>query len=174
MTITAVQTSVENAPQVGQPGMPYDSSHFSDVVSKRAIVDMAPGSYVFISGGDCDLPNVTGEASDGDGGIVLMSQEKASTVGYKAGDLVPVMRIGRVWVYSETAGVDAATPYIRFTAATSPTRPLGGFLNGADSGKAVQRTGVTVVRGVGAAGNMVLQLSAGAAGATGATGPTGT
>lgn len=173
MSLTAVQTSVDNAPQFGQPGMPYDSSLFQDVVSKRAVQDIPAGAYVQIVGGDCDLPGLTGEVSGGDGGVALSSHEKATGVGYKAGDMVPVMRVGRVWVYSETAATDAATPYIRFTANTAPTRPIGGFLNGADSGKAVQRTGITVVRGIGAAGNIVIQLNAGAAGATGATGPTG-
>ncbi len=160
MTTTCVQTSVDTAPAIGAPGMLYDSSAFKDVRTVRATVDVPFGAYVAIDeDGDGFLPGLTGDVTGLDGGIALHSQEFATEVGYKAGDLMSVMTTGKVWVAFETLIEAGASVDVRFTANTAPTRPIGGVLFGTDSGKAVARPGLTAFRGTTAAGVGVLQLN---------------
>lgn len=155
----SVQLSVDPAPGVPLPGMLGDSSGAKDVVSCIAAVDLPAGSFVTIIDGVATLPAVTTDVSAGDVGVVLSSHENPTQCGWKAKDVVPVLRVGRVWMYSETAMTGGALPFIRFTANTGPTRPVGEALNGADTAKAVQRPGVRCVRGTAAAGPVLVQLS---------------
>jgi hypothetical protein len=157
MTTTQVQTTVDLAPQLGAAGMMYDSSSFKDVVSCRAQEDIPFGAYVRIIGGDCELPDTTGEVTADDGGIALHSQEFATEAGYKAGDIVNVMRVGRVWVTTEDAAAAGASPFIRFTTNVAPNGSIRSA--DADTGKAVQKPGVTYYRGNTAAGLAVLMLN---------------
>lgn len=160
MTTTAVQTAVDNAPAIGVPGMLYDSSTAKDVVSVRATADIPFGSWVAIDeDGEGYLPALTGDVTDTDGGIALHSHEYATGGGYKQGDIMAVIKTGRVWVYAEETVEASSSPTVRFTANTTPTRPIGGILAGTDSGKAVARKGVTVYRGNAGAGLAVLQLN---------------
>jgi hypothetical protein len=159
MADLAVQTSMTNNPDVGRPGLPYDSSHFQDVVSCRAQEAIPFGSYVRIIGGDCELADTTGEVTGSDGGIALATQNKATqTGGYAAGDIVPVMRAGRCWVPAEEAIVVGTQPFVRFTA-NGAGKVQGGFAATADTAKAVQKPGLIVYRGVAGAGLMVVQLN---------------
>ncbi len=163
MPDTSVQTSVVNAPAVGQTGMLYDSDGQKDVVSCRAQEAIPFGSYVRIIGGDCELPDSTGEVTGDDGGIALHSHEFASGAGgtgggYAAGDIVAVLRSGRVWVSTEDALANGASPFLRFT--TNGALVQGGIRGAdADTARAVQKPGITCYRGVGAAGLAVLQLN---------------
>lgn len=155
----AVQTSMSNNPDVGRPGMRYDSSHFQDIVSCRAQEAIPFGSYVRIIGGDCELADNTGEVTGNDGGVALATQNKATQAGgYAAGDIVAVMRAGRVWVPTEEAIAVGVQPFIRFTA-NGAGKVQGGFLNTADTARAVQKPGAVMYRGVAGAGLAVLQLN---------------
>jgi hypothetical protein len=157
MAEVGVQTSVDASPAVGLAGMPYDSSHFQDVVSCRAQEAIPFGAWVRIIGSDCELPDSSGEVTAGDGGVALATHNAATGgVGYAAGDIVPVMRVGRVWISTEEAIAVGAQPFIRFTANAGRQN---GFLNTADTARAVQRTGVAMYRGVAAAGLGVLQIN---------------
>ncbi len=159
MTTTCVQTSVDNAPAVAAAGMLFDSSAFKEVRSVRATEDIPFGAWVAIEGEEGSLPALTGDVTALDGGIALHSQEFATEEGYKEGDMMAVLTTGKVWVSTETTVAAASTPEIRFTANTTPTRPIGGILEGTDSGKAVARPGVTIYRGNASAGLAVLQLN---------------
>ncbi|MDB4995195.1 MAG: hypothetical protein JWM74_2627 [Myxococcaceae bacterium] len=154
----AVQTTMTNNPDVGRAGMPYDSSQFQDVVSCRAQEAIPFGAFVRIVGTDCELPDSSGEVTGSDGGVALATQNKATQAGgYAAGDIVPVMRAGRVWVPAEELIAVGTQPFIRFT--TNAAKVQGGFAATADTARAVQKPGVTVYRGVAAAGLMVVQLN---------------
>jgi hypothetical protein len=157
MSTTQVQLTVDNQPALGAPGMLYDASYFKDVVSCRALVDIPFGAYVDIIGNTCELPTTTGKVTGNDGGVAIQSQEFATEAGYKAGDLVNVLRVGRIWVSTEDANADGSSPFIRFTANVAPVGSIRG--TDADAGKAVQKPGVTIFRGNAAAGLAVLQLN---------------
>jgi len=158
MTTTAVQTTVDNSPAAAAPGMLYDSSMFKDVVTCRALEDIPFGCYVRIVGSTCEIPDSTGEVTADDGGIAVHSQEFATEGGYKTGDLVNVMRAGRIWVTTEDTCADGISPFIRFT--TNAALIQGGIRGAdADTAKAVQKPGVTIYRGNGGAGLAVLMLN---------------
>lgn len=159
---TAVQTTVVSDPQVGFSGGIYDSGE-KDVISCIAQGPIAFGQFVKISASNCIVPALTGDVTGYDGGIALADPVKASSgsssapVGaYAAGDIVQVMRRGRVWVSTEGALAAQARPFVRFT--VNGGLVPGGIRVDADAGKAVQPTGVRVYRGVAAAGLAVLQL----------------
>lgn len=173
MADLAVQTTVTTAPAIGAPGMAYDSSLVQDVISKVALVDIPFGAFVKVTADGCTLPGASGDVTGAGRGIALLDPGRGTGVGYKAGDIVAVMQLGRVWVLTEEAVTAYTSPYVRFTANTSPTRAVGSFLAGADSGKAVQPTGMRYWSTNGAAGLAVIEILPGEGGATGPAGPTG-
>lgn len=162
----SVQTSTAN-PAIGAPGMCSDDG-FNDIVSKKATEAIPFGSYVVLSGDNCSLPDASGDVASGKGGIALHDPGKPTTDGYKAGDIVQVLRRGRAFVTNSTGTATAyGTVYVVHT--------TGAFRGTTDAG-ATALPGATYSRG-GAGGALVeveLTMGAvGAAGATGATGPTG-
>lgn len=185
MTITAVQTSVTAFPDAGVEGMLYDDGSFKDVIPKIALVDIPFGAFVKITSAGCTLPALTGDVTATGRGVALQDQTKATQVGYKAGDVVNVLQQGRCWIRAEgTESLTAyASPYVRYTANTTPTRPIGGWAGTSDSGKNVQPAGVRMFSSTLAGGGLaVVEMqpynagatgAVGATGATGATGPTG-
>ena len=149
-----VQTAITAEPSAGYPGLIYDTGP-KDVVSCVAQEDIPFGAYVRVSGGYCELADDAAEVTDGEGGVALATPTRPSGLGHKQGDVVPVMLQGRVWVATEQAIAAQATPFVRF--AGEGTK--GGWRNDADDASAAQPSGVSVYRGVGAAGLAVLQLN---------------
>jgi hypothetical protein len=142
-----------------------------DVISCIAQEDIPFGSYVRVSGGNCELADDTGEVTAGEGGVAMRVPTRVQGVGHKQGEIVPVMRQGRIWVQTEEGVAAQANPFVRFTADTG--KPKGGWRNDADSAKAVQPSGVSVFRGSAGAGFICLQLNYPGSSQRGATGPAG-
>lgn len=157
MALSAVQTTITNEPTIGAPGMLYDSEGQKDVVSCRAREAIPFGAYVRIDGGECELADSTGEVTGDDGGVALHGHALPTGVGYAEGDMVPVLRSGRVWIATEEAIANGVQPFIRFT--TNGGNTQGGWRNDADTARAVQKPGITMYRGNGAAGLAVVQLN---------------
>lgn len=151
-----VQNTITAEPTVGLAGLAYDTGPY-DVISCIAQEDIPFGAYVRVNGGYCEIGDDTGEVTGGEGGVAMRVPTRISGAGHKQGEMVPVMRQGRIWVMTEEAVAAQANPFVRFTADTN--KPKGGWLNTADTGKAVQPAGVSVFRGNTAAGLAVLQLS---------------
>jgi hypothetical protein len=158
MSLTSVQTTITNDPTIGAPGMLYDSEGQKDVVSCRAQEAIPFGAYVRIIGGECELADSSAEVTADDGGVALHGHNVPTGVGYAAGDMVPVLRSGRVWVTTEDAIANGAQPFIRFT--TNSGNVQGNWRGAdADTARAVQKPGITMYRGNGAAGLAVVQLN---------------
>lgn len=87
---------------------------------------------------------------------------------------VPVLSVGFIVVYSETALAYGEVPCVRFTTATDGT-DLGQIRSGTDSGKAVALPGARADETTSGAGLVRIRVAmgGGGAGSTGATGPTG-
>lgn len=153
-----VQASITNEPSVGAAGMIYDSAQHHDIQTYIAQEDIPYGSYVRISGGYCELPDTSGEVT-GKGGVAVRDNVMRPTgVGYLAGDAVPVMTVGRIWVATEQAIAAQASPFIRFAAGAGGSAK-GAWRNDADTASAVQvAAGVHMYRGVGGAGFAVVEL----------------
>lgn len=160
----SVQTTITAEPAIGAPGQIYDSGPFHDIVSLIAQEDIPFGAAVRINGMYCELPDNSGEVT-GQFGVALKDASKpapgvyTTTVGgYKAGDVVSVMKTGRVWISSETALANGAAPFVRFAAGAGGSQQ-GAWRNDADTATAVQPTsGVHVFRGNAAAGLAVIEL----------------
>jgi hypothetical protein len=160
----SVQTTITAEPAIGAPGQIYDSGPFHDIVSLIATEDIPFGCAVAINGMYCELPDSTGEVT-GQIGVAVKDASKPgpgvytpSLGGYKAGDVVFVMKTGRVWVATETALANGAAPFIRYAAGAGGTQQ-GAWRNTIDTTTALQPTsGVHVYRGVAAAGVAVIEL----------------
>jgi hypothetical protein len=132
---TAAQLSVTDAPTILQPGQLFDLGNH-DIVSKVCTEDVPFGVFVNISGDTCELPDTLGEAN-GDGGIALIDPTKGSprdglTVpGYKSGDVVRVLRRGRVCILAEEALAVGDTLFVRYATGTGTQK--GAFRNDADT-----------------------------------------
>jgi len=152
-----VQNTITSEPAVGRAGMPYDSGPH-DVISCIAQEDIPFGAYVRVSGGNCEIADDTGEVTAGEGGVALRVPTKVTGQGHKQGDLVPVMRQGRVWVDAEQGIAAQANPFVRFVAGAGGT-VKGAWRNDADTASAVAPSGISVFRGSAGAGLVVLQLN---------------
>lgn len=152
---TAVQTTITNDPAIGMPGMIYDSEDH-DSISCVAQEDIPFGAVVRVSGQYCELPDSSAEVTTGEVGVALHDPVKVG--GYKTGDIVAVMRRGRVWVATEQAVAAQADPFVRFAAGAGGANK-GAIRNDADTATAVAPAGMSVYRGVGGAGLAVLQLA---------------
>jgi len=129
-----VQTSISANAAAGAPGQVYDlGGPRPDIVSKRAQEPIAFGSYVSFIGEDCELSDTTGEVTGRQGGIALIDQSKPSGAGYVAGDMVRVMRKGRVWVATEQQVTAQASAFTRFAG----TGAQGAWRADADTANAV-------------------------------------
>lgn len=116
-----VQTSVAN-PALAKPGMLVDGG-FTDIVSKIASEDIPFGVAVALSGDYCELPDTSLEVT-GMAGIALHDASKPSggsvvnggtvTGGYRTGDIVRVLRQGRVWVQVANTVAIGDVPNVRY------------------------------------------------------------
>lgn len=155
---SAVQTTITQSPAAGVPGELYDTGATKDVISKVALVDIPFGAFVKITDAGVTLPAASGDVTGVGRGVALLAPEKASGVGYKAGDIVNVLQSGRVWVQTETAVTAYVSPFVRFTA-NGGNNP-GGYRNDADTARAVQPPGCRMFNTIAVAGMAVLELLA--------------
>lgn len=153
----AVQTTLTQEPAIGRAGMIYDSGP-KDVITCIAQEAIPFGSVVRISTQYCELPDSSGEVTAGEMGVAVEGPVLASGVGYAIGDLVPVMRQGRIWVNTEQAVAAQADPFVRFAAGAGGSAK-GAIRNDADTATAVAPSGISVYRGNTGAGLAVLQLN---------------
>lgn len=120
--MAAVQIGLVTNPAQAVPGMLVDSQ-FVDVVSKIATEDIPFGVAVAINGDNCELPDTSGEVT-GVAGIAILDPNKPSggsqvnggtmTGGYKTGDIVAVLRRGRVWVQVANAVTAGSNVQVRY------------------------------------------------------------
>lgn len=153
----SVQTTFTQDPAIGAPGLIYDGGSFHDIVSLIAQEDIPFGTFVRISGQYCELPDATGEVTGNPGGVAVADASHSTTSGYKAGDIVAVMKTGRIWVATEQAIAAGAAPFVRFGSGAGGTQK-GAWRNDADTATAVQPTNVHMFRGVAGAGLAVVEL----------------
>lgn len=160
----SVQTTFTIDPAIGTPGQMYDSGAFHDVVTLIATEAIPFGAAVKINGMYCSLPAASGDVT-GELGVALKDGSKPAPGaftptlgGFSAGDPVPVMKTGRVWIATETGLANGAAPFVRYAAGAGGTQK-GAWRNDADTATAVQpTTGVHVYRAVAAAGLAVVEL----------------
>lgn len=150
-----VQTTVDARPAAGVPGQIYDGGEFHDIQRYIASEDIPFGALVRIVGDYCERPDNAGEVTGVMAGIAVKSDEVPTQTGWKAGDIVPVMTVGRIWVLSETAQADQSTPFFR----TAGAGTQGAARNDADGGNATQRPGFTVYRASTGTAAVVLNLA---------------
>lgn len=118
MSITSVQTTMTVAPANGAAGMLYDDGP-RDVITRIAAEAIPFGRLVCIaSDGTVELPDSAGEVTGLDRGVALHDPTKPTGEGYAAGDPVPVLIAGKVWIEAESGQTIAALtqPYVRHTA----------------------------------------------------------
>lgn len=150
MSLTVVQTTVTVTPAKGAPGMLYDDAPVQNVINKICQVAIPFGAFCKVTGQYCTLPASSADVLSPGRGIALWDPGKpgpqaGSTGGYQIGDIAAILMEGRVWIQLEASAsqvLSYTAPYIRYTANTTPTRPVGGFTSSADSGKAVQAPGL--------------------------------
>lgn len=151
----AVQSSITNDPQVGAPGLIYDTGPH-DIQTYIAQENIPFGCYVKISGQYVELPDTIAEVQ-GKGGIALRDDAHITGQGYLAGEEVPVMTFGRAWVATEQAIAAQAQPFVRYATGTGTQQ--GGWRNDVDSTTAIQPSNVHCYRGVGGAGLAVMEIA---------------
>jgi hypothetical protein len=162
------QNLITGAPPVGMAGLIYDSSPANDIVTKTCQNDIPFGAVVRISGEYCDLPTTAAEITDGEVGVAVRNPtamgvnivaNPTGTVMHRKGDPIPVMVRGRIWAPAEQAMAAQANPFVRF----GGTGQKGSIRNDADIvatvAGAAQPPGMSVYRGSGAPGLVVLQLN---------------
>jgi hypothetical protein len=143
----AFQTAITRSPAAAFEGMLADSNHV-DVVSKLAKTTTAPGRAVRLDTADtfeqASVPSaaaqVTGDATTAPCIGVTFGDVTALTNPYVAGDPMPVLRKGEVWVIREDAGDHSTPVYIRHTANGGNT-VIGGFAGAAGTGLSLAPVG---------------------------------
>jgi hypothetical protein len=103
------------------PGMLCDNHSLEGIVSYRAAVAFQPGLVLELNGSGQVQPPIAGSANKIAGVGVYLSTNPPG--GYQAGDMVPVLRKGRVWVTGNGA------------AAATDGDALRLYVNGAHGGK---------------------------------------
>jgi hypothetical protein len=137
----AFQTSITRSPAVAVAGMLADTNDVS-VDSKVAQASVAPGLAVcFHTGDNTDLvraPAATGEVTTaGQLKGVTMFDTTALSNPYAAGDPMPILKQGVMWVIAEEVVTPLSPVFIRFAAGAGGTA-LGAFRASADTATAVQ------------------------------------
>jgi hypothetical protein len=169
------QTSyAEQAPAFA--GMPFDLSWGmvkDTFIQGEASAEIPFGAFVVQSAaptlpGTATAPNVPTAklpAASGDnfggGGIVLHShwydkRLQLGTTGVKPGNLLTVVRRGRLWVNGEVALAITDAVYARYTASGGNTP--GNFRNNDDTSKALRLYGCRFLTGLTAAGLVAVEI----------------
>lgn len=119
-----------------------------------------PGTASASSAATAKLPAASGD-NFGGGGVVLHShwydkRLQLGTTGVKPGNLLTVVRRGRIWVNAELAVAVTDAVYARYTA--SGGNVPGNFRNDADTAKALRLYGCRFITETTAAGLVVLEI----------------
>jgi hypothetical protein len=129
-----VQLSVSRLPATGLPGMLADANIQDVKIDSLIATEALPfGIFVVTSENECSLPD--GGATDvtnGRGGIVLRDPAKPTGEGYEAGDVVPVLRKGRVFVLTEETVTYDDAVYVRYASGGGGSQ-AGSFGDDADT-----------------------------------------
>jgi hypothetical protein len=134
----AFQTSVTVNPAVAIEGQMADSGD-TDVISRLAVISTVPGRLVAFKTGDADNqarhPDATGQVTAQALGIPVYDGMHPTNP-YAIGDMVPVLKRGRIWVLPEEAVTPASPVFVRFADGTVVSHN-GGFRTSADTATAV-------------------------------------
>jgi hypothetical protein len=155
-----VQTAFNTNPVVGKPGMLYDAGDdINDITSWIAAEDIPYGAYVVqTADGTCELPDSAGEVTGFAGGVALIDiVTEPTTVGYKTGDAVRVLRRGRVFVLNEVTFSVGDVMFVRQASGTGTQK--GAFRNAADTATCTTPPRVSLFK-AGAANLAVVDLVA--------------
>lgn len=142
-----VQTSVNALPEKGAPGMVADGWAGTDIMSAAAGEPMNPGVLVTLDSGKVELPDAAADFDpDAVAGIVCQEHKGFDSKDnlFSAGDSVPVMKKGRVWVVTEDTLTVGAHPYVRH-AADGGNTTLGAFRSATATGATTQVSYIRVV-----------------------------
>jgi hypothetical protein len=175
-----MQTSYPVDPAVARRGARAFLSDHGFATSKIATVSFPAGCFVTRDAADnkCKRPTTSNEVTVSGFGFALFQDSKeptypASANDYVAGEQVPVLELGYLYVYCETATTKNGAVFVRFTTATDGT-DLGNARNDADTNKAVAFPGASFDQTTSGAGLVRIRLrGSGAAGAQGAQGAQG-
>lgn len=165
------QSSVlSDVPANGPAGSLHDAYPHTVLGDKVAKTDIPFGRvcvYKTASGSPfADLPTATGEITGGTAlGISMWDPVKEQTTipggtsgKYLAGDPIPLIRKGMVTMDCETACVEGAAVFVRFTTAGGGA-DLGQVRNDADTAKAVALPGAVFRNTLSGAGKAIVELN---------------
>lgn len=162
--LTATGLSVPLKPNVGTPGLIYDSSEGNEIVTMIATTAIPFGAFIFMSSdGFCSVPAVTGNVTAPNAaqrGIAISDHNKYSGNGYDIGDAVRVLRRGRIWVLTDAAAniLYSSALFVRFAAGAGGA-VLGAFRTDADTATASSPPVAMSVFHGGGVGQCVVDLS---------------
>lgn len=160
MSLSIVQSSVSQNPAVGRPGQLYDSNASGNRIVTRIASEAIPfGVWVTMTDNACELADNDGEVTGIRGGVAVVDETLASTVGYAAGDAVRILTRGEVYVRNEETIAANDAVYVRHTITGSEAK--GDFRNDSDGGDASVAQGARWF--LGGTANLAV-LSVGAAG----------
>jgi hypothetical protein len=133
------QTNYDNSPGLGFPGMLVDTGA-KDAVSRVAGADIPFGRFV-MNAANKTVTLVATDLSDL-AGVALHQHKTPDSAGvaqYEAGEVVDVLKRGRVWVWCEQAVSTTDPVFIRVTAG-SAGELVGQVRKDADTDQAVLET----------------------------------
>lgn len=143
------QTSYQQDPNPGLEGQLVDASPYNEIVTGVAEAAIIFGRFVFRSAAGAaddrppmvDTPALTGDVT---GplliGVAMSDPTKEAGAGWAIGDVVRIMRRGRIWMVTEDAVIYGAPVFVRFTAGGSG---IGSVRSDIDGGDAVALPGAS-------------------------------
>jgi hypothetical protein len=159
MTIQIPQTNYTNFPAAALAGQLADLMWGKHVDSMAADVDLDCGLFLVLgaSYGRCKIPTATGQVTNNLQGVALYEAVKEpylTTARFKARDMIPVLRRGRVWVPVVSVTVtDDVIPYIIHTGSDA------GKIRGDNTNATAAPSGVKVLRGAAAGGLALVEVN---------------
>ena len=158
-----MQTSYSINQGISQAGMLADLGN-NDVVSKYDTLDSLGVAFGLglAQGAADDQVHLPSASTDKFVGISVLVQHKEQQLGtglvnYKQGDMISVLRKGRVWVQVDSAVVAGAPVFCRFAAGSGSV--LGSFRADADTGSASQVMGSVFTSSAVAGGLAIVDIN---------------
>lgn len=156
-------TTILDNPVVALVGQVADSGSNQDpggTISGQVInATIAPGLLAVWHAGDADntvrAPAATGEVTGFNPRGVTIYEASSPNNPYAIGDVIGLLKRGRIWVATEEAVTPASTPFVRFAAGAGGT-VLGAFRASADTATAVALPGAKFVSTQATPGGLVL------------------
>lgn len=139
-------TSILDNPVVALVGQLADNGSNPDGIVSGQVINatIAPGLLAVWHAGDADgtirAPAATGEVTAFNPRGITIYEASSPNNPYAIGDMVSLLKRGRIWVAVEEAVTPASTPFVRFAAGGGGT-VLGGFRASADTATAVALPG---------------------------------